>query len=197
MSGDAPEQAIGGHLQELILTLKRLEYVGSSRDGIGPIASLALAICACLRKGGKILLFGNGGSAADAQHIAAEFVVRYKKDREPLAAIALTTDASILTAIGNDLEFERIFSRQISAFGKHGDVVIGLSTSGESENVYNALKLASAKLMVTAAITRKGSPLGNLVDYLIEVPSDETAHIQECTMAILHAICEVVDQTFQ
>lgn len=147
-----------------------------------------------LRAGGKLLFFGNGGSAADAQHLAAEFVGRYVNDRSPLAAIALTTDTSMLTAIGNDYGFDQVFARQIRALGRRGDVAIAISTSGRSRNVILGIETAREAGLTTIALT--GGDGGNLVpivDVAIVVPSTTTARIQECHITIGHVLCEYVD----
>jgi D-sedoheptulose 7-phosphate isomerase len=147
-----------------------------------------------LLAGGKLLFFGNGGSAADAQHLAAEFVGRYENDRSPLAAIALTTDSSALTAIGNDYGFDQIFVRQIRALGRRGDVAIAISTSGRSGNVILGIEAARKAGLATIALT--GGDGGNLVpivDVAIVVPSTTTARIQECHITIGHVLCEYVD----
>jgi D-sedoheptulose 7-phosphate isomerase len=148
-----------------------------------------------LRGGGKLLFFGNGGSAADAQHLAAEFVGRYEKDRPPLAAIALTTDSSALTAIGNDYGFEQVFARQIRALGRRGDVAIAISTSGRSQNVILGIEAAREAGLATIALTGgDGGKLAPIVDIAIVVPSTTTARIQECHITIGHVLCEYVDR---
>lgn len=148
-----------------------------------------------IRGGGKILLFGNGGSAADAQHLATEFAVRYVKDREPIAAIALTTDSSCLTAAGNDYGFERVFARQIEALGRPGDLAIGISTSGRSANVTRALETAKARGLVAAALTgRDGGDLTGLADPILIVPSDTTARIQEMHITLGQMFCGALER---
>jgi len=147
-----------------------------------------------LRAGNKILLCGNGGSAADSQHIAAEFVGRFKKERQSLPAIALTTDTSILTAVGNDYSYEKVFSRQVEGLGQTGDVLIALSTSGNSKNVLEAVKTAKAKGLVTIGFSgAKGGALKDLVDHFFPAQSSETPHIQEVHITALHAVSEVVE----
>jgi D-sedoheptulose 7-phosphate isomerase len=149
-----------------------------------------------LRSGNKILLVGNGGSAADAQHIAAEIVGRYKQDRPAWAAIALTTDTSALTAIGNDYGFEQVFARQIEGLGQRGDVLLALSTSGRSPNILAALRTARARGLVTIGFTgSKGEALGALCDHLLVSPSDDTAVIQQIHLAFAHGICDEIEQT--
>jgi D-sedoheptulose 7-phosphate isomerase len=157
--------------------------------------SAALAACAkAVRGGGKIMLFGNGGSAADAQHLAAELTIRYRNDRPAIAAIALTTDTSAITAAGNDLGFERIFARQIDALGRPGDVAIGFSTSGTSANVIAALKAAKAIGIVTVAFGGQGGGnMANLADHLIAVPSTVTARIQEMHITLGQILCGALE----
>jgi D-sedoheptulose 7-phosphate isomerase len=154
-------------------------------------------IVASFRGGGKLLLFGNGGSAADAQHMAAEFVNRFMLDRRPLPAIALTTDSSVLTSIGNDFGFDLIFVKQIQALGKPGDLALAISTSGKSPNVVKALAAARELGMRTAALTggtsRPGGDLGPFADLLLNVPVDSTPHIQETHLWVEHMICELVE----
>jgi D-sedoheptulose 7-phosphate isomerase len=148
-----------------------------------------------LRGGGKLLLFGNGGSAADAQHIAAELIIRYKADRAPISAIALTTDSSALTACGNDLGFDALFERQIEALGREGDVAIGISTSGNSANVLRGLTRAKAMRLRTVGLT--GGTAGHMrgmCDALIVVPSPVTARIQEMHITIGHVLCKALEQ---
>jgi D-sedoheptulose 7-phosphate isomerase len=152
-------------------------------------------LSACLRAGGKILVFGNGGSAADAQHLAAELVGRYLVDRRALPAIALVTDPSIITAVGNDLGYEAIFRRQVEAHGRPGDVAIGISTSGRSRNVLAALEWARANGLVTVGLTGGGGgALAGLVDHLIDVPSSETPRIQEVHGLVVHLLCQIVEE---
>lgn len=155
----------------------------------------AAQVCTnCLTGGGKLLLAGNGGSAADAQHIAGEFVSRFAFDRPGLPAIALTTDTSIMTAIGNDYGYERLFSRQIQAHGREGDVFIGYSTSGKSPNVLLAFEEARAQGLTCIGLTgKRGGPMKDLCDYLLEVPSDETPKIQEGHLVLGHILCGLVE----
>lgn len=149
----------------------------------------------CLKKGGKVIFLGNGGSAADSQHLAAEFMVRYKKERGPLAAMALTTDTSILTAHPNDYEFETVFERQIRGLGKPEDLVIGLTTSGQSENINLALTAANEIGAATVALTgRDGGKVKDIAGLSIIIASDETARIQEAHMFIGHWLCEAMDE---
>ena len=157
-------------------------------------AGLLAACASSLRAGGKLMFFGNGGSAADAQHLAAELTVRYRKNRAPIAALALTTDTSALTAAGNDLGFERIFARQVEALGRRGDVAIALSTSGKSANVLAALRQSKAMGLVTAAFGGKGGgDMAPLVDHLLAVPSSTTARIQEMHITLGQMLCGALE----
>jgi D-sedoheptulose 7-phosphate isomerase len=158
------------------------------------IAALVAACVTSIRGGGKLMFFGNGGSAGDAQHLATELTVRYKSDRKPIAALALTTDTSTLTAAGNDIGFERVFARQIEALGKPGDVVIAISTSGKSPNVIAALRQAKTMGLVTAALGgKRGGDMAGLTDHLLVVPSDTTARIQEMHIALGHMLCGALE----
>jgi D-sedoheptulose 7-phosphate isomerase len=159
------------------------------------VRGLADVCIACLKRGGKLLLFGNGGSAADAQHLAAELVGRYLRERSALPAMALNTNSSCVTAIGNDYSYEQIFSRQIEAFGGREDVAIGISTSGNSPNVIRALQVAKEKGMATAALTgRTGGILRAIADRCLCVPSDETPRVQEAHILIGHVLCEIIEE---
>jgi D-sedoheptulose 7-phosphate isomerase len=159
-------------------------------------AAAADAVSSALRAGNKLLLCGNGGSAADAQHWAGELVSRFHYDRPGLAAIALTTDSSIMTAIGNDYGYERLFSRQVEALGVRGDVLFALSTSGRSPNILAALHAARERGMVTVGLTgERGEEMATLCDILLRVPSTSTPRIQEGHEALGHAICALVEKT--
>lgn len=162
-----------------------------------PIAEAVEAVVGCITAGGKVLVCGNGGSASDAQHFAAEFVGRFERERPGLAALALTTDTSILTAIGNDYDFNSIYSKQVQALGNPGDVLIAISTSGNSGNVLAAVTAAHAKDMTVVALTgRAGGKLGALLtdtDVHVCVPHDRTARIQEVHGLALHCLCDAVD----
>jgi len=176
--------------KELIETLT---YVG---ENLGlQIEVLAAEIVKSLKNGGKVILMGNGGSAGDAQHIAAEFVGRYKKERKSYPALALNANTSSLTAIGNDYGYENTFSRQVEGFAKEGDVVIGISTSGNSTNVYKALELAKQMNCYTAAFLGKsGGTIKDIVNLPIIVKSNNTPRIQECHIFIGHTLCELVEK---
>jgi len=163
-------------------------------DKIGQAITMARA---SYRNGGKMLLMGNGGSAGDAQHIAAEFIGRYKKERRPVAAIALTVDSSILTCVGNDYGYEEVFSRQVEGLAKKEDVVIAISTSGNSENVIRGVAKARAIGAQTIGLLgNQGGKLKDMVDLAIVVPSTNTARIQEAHITIGHIICEILDEDF-
>ena len=159
------------------------------------VLQAAAAIRACHAAGGKVLLFGNGGSAADAQHMAAELVSRFARERRALAAISLTTDTSVLTAIGNDYTFDRVFVRQIEALGRRGDVAFGISTSGASPNVVRGLETARALGLRTIALTgREGGAAGAAAEIHINVPDASTARVQEVHRTLIHVICELVER---
>jgi D-sedoheptulose 7-phosphate isomerase len=160
----------------------------------GIFAEMVRACAQSVRGGGKLLFFGNGGSAADAQHLATELTIRYKRNRAAIAAIALTTDTSALTAAGNDLGFEQIFARQIEALGKPGDVAVAISTSGKSSNVIAALKQARAMRLVTVALSAgNGGELAPLADHLLLVPSATTARIQEMHITLGQMLCGALE----
>jgi D-sedoheptulose 7-phosphate isomerase len=162
---------------------------------IEEIEKSSLAIISAYRKRNKLLIAGNGGSAADAQHIAAELVNRFGFDRPGLNAIALTTDTSILTSVGNDSGFEKIFARQVDALGIEGDVFIALSTSGNSGNLIEALKVCRGKKIVTIGLTGStGGKMAGLCDICIKIPSNDTPRIQEVHMLIGHIICSIVEE---
>jgi D-sedoheptulose 7-phosphate isomerase len=182
---------IQGHLDGHLSAAEKL------RAQSGFIEELARRIIAALESGRKLLFFGNGGSAADAQHLAAEFVVRYRRNRRALPAIALSTDTSVLTAGANDFGVESIFARQIEALANEGDIAIGISTSGRSPNVIAALQAAKEKRCLTIVFT--GSVPGRcseLADLTFHAPSEITAHIQECHITVGHILCELVESHF-
>jgi D-sedoheptulose 7-phosphate isomerase len=165
--------------------------IESNIDTIGRAAEM---LADCITAGNKVLIFGNGGSAADAQHLAAEFVNRFQIERPPLAAVALTTDTSILTSIGNDYSFVDIFAKQIEALGKPGDIAWGISTSGNSANVIKALKSARKIGMTTIGMTGRGGQLAAGADLVFSVPSDTTARIQESHITLGHILCELLER---
>jgi len=164
-------------------------------ENAGLVLALGNRIADALRAGGKVLIFGNGGSAADAQHFAAELVGRFEKDRRAWPAIALTTDTSVLTSLANDFGYEAVFRRQVEAHGREGDVAVGISTSGRSPSVVTALDRAREMRLVTVGMTGKGGgALADKVDYLIDVPHGLTARIQEVHGLVIHLLCQIVEE---
>jgi D-sedoheptulose 7-phosphate isomerase len=184
---------IRAHLRQSLAGLERANGDAALLATAGAIAS---AMTAALRAGNKILLIGNGGSAADAQHIAAELIGRYKQERASYAALALTTDTSALTAIGNDYGFEQVFARQIEGLGRRGDVLLAFSTSGRSPNILQGLRTARERGLVTIGFTgSKGQSLGALCDHLFVSPGDDTPVIQQIHLAVAHGICDQIEQS--
>ncbi len=168
-----------------------------ARELEGPIAQAGLMVQETLEKGGTLFFCGNGGSAADAQHLAAEYVIRFKRARGPLRALALTTDTSVLTAGANDFSFEDVFARQVEALGQEGDLLVLHSTSGESENLLRAAAAArTARMFTVALLARGGGRLRQEVDLALVIPTETVARAQELHLAIGHAICERVDRYF-
>jgi len=162
-----------------------------------PIVAAADLVVASLRAGGTLLVFGNGGSALDAQHVASELVNRFERSRRALAALALTTDASVVTSIANDDSFERVFARQIEGLGRRGDVALGISTSGQSANVVAGLETARQAGLATVALTgHDGGRLGTLADVHVNVASRSTARVQEVHRTLLHVFCDLVERAF-
>lgn len=183
------KEQISIELDEHIKVIK--EMLSNQMEKIEEISQI---IIDCYRNNGKVVLFGNGGSAADAQHIAAELVGKYKLERESLAAVALTTNTSIISAIGNDYGFDKVFERQIESMVKDKDVVIGISTSGNSENVIKGILKAKEKGAKTIGFTGKGGgKLKEVVDILLDIPSDNTPRIQEAHITAGHIICGLVE----
>ncbi len=171
-----------------------LEAVAQSLPGA--IGDFCTALTDALAKGNKVLVMGNGGSAADAQHFAAELVGRFLLERRALPAVALTTDTSILTAVGNDYGFDEVFRRQVEALGCAGDVVVGISTSGNSENVFRALEAARDAGCVTVGLLgRDGGRIAPMVDIPLTIPSGYTPYIQEAHVTIIHLVCDLVEQS--
>lgn len=161
----------------------------------GLLLTVGRRLAECLQAGGRVLAFGNGGSAADAQHLAGELVGRYLRDRPALSALALTTDPSVITAVANDLGYDSIFRRQVEAHGRRGDVAVGISTSGRSPNVVQALDAARERGLVTVGLTGGGGGLlPGRVDYLIDVPTSSTPRIQEVHGMVVHLLCQVVEE---
>ena len=171
--------------QTLINDTKRLEE----------LLEVAGVASSTIKAGHKIMLCGNGGSAADSQHIAAELIGRFEKERGSMAAIALTTDTSALTAIGNDYGYDQVFSRQVEGLGQSGDLLIGISTSGNSKNVVKAMKVAQSKSIRTVALVgdRTGGAMQAIADYVLAAPSTNTARIQECHILMMHTLCQLVE----
>jgi D-sedoheptulose 7-phosphate isomerase len=186
MSGDAAAHVVRV-LREAAAAHERMAA------NVGPVVKVAGAIAAALKQGRVVLVFGNGGSAADAQHFAAELVGRYERERRAWPAIALTTDTSALTAIGNDYGFDRVFARQVEALGTAGDVAIGITTSGNSPNVLRALETANERGLTTVALTGRGGEAGKIAAHHIAVAEDRTARVQEVHATLLHVICELVE----
>lgn len=167
-------------------------------DRLDAVREAADAIEAALTSGHKVLAFGNGGSAGDAQHLVAELVGRFERERRALPAVALTADTSVLTAIGNDYGYERVFARQVEALGVPGDVAVGISTSGQSSNVVAGMKAAKARNLVTIALTgRDGGPVGLSADIHVNVAETSTARIQEVHRTLLHAMCSSIERHFE
>src|SRR5262245_13757255 len=165
------------------------------RANVGPMLVAAQAIADALQAGGKLLVFGNGGSAADAQHLSAELVGRFQKERAALPALALTVDTSVLTSVANDYSFKQVFARQVEALGRPGDVALGISTSGESPNVVAGLHAAKAQGLKTIALTgRDGGSVGQAADIHVNVPDQNPARVQEVHRTLMHAMCEVIEE---
>jgi D-sedoheptulose 7-phosphate isomerase len=180
---------------EVLKTQSTLERIASDEEITALVEQIAMRCCGALRAGKKILFAGNGGSAADAQHLAGELVSRLNFDRPGLAAFALTTDTSVLTAIGNDYGYDRLFARQLNAVGAAGDVFFGISTSGRSPNVLRALEEGRRKNLITVGLTGKiGADMQPLCDYCIAVPSTETPKIQEGHIILGHIICGLIER---
>ena len=184
------------HVSELIeASIATKQSLLRSQEVVSTVAKVSELLVDALKQGKKVLLFGNGGSAADAQHIAAELVGRFAFDRPPLAALALSVNSSCVTAISNDYGFDQVFSRQLEALARPGDIAIGISTSGNSLNVQDAMSVAKKIGLHTVALTgRTGGSLRNMVDHCICAPSDETPRIHECHILIGHIISELVER---
>jgi D-sedoheptulose 7-phosphate isomerase len=192
MSGEAPAEYIASYLSESVDAMARFASDATCRERLQQCAD---AIAASLRAGGKLLTAGNGGSAADAQHIAGEFVVRLFHDRAPLSAIALTTDASIMTACSNDYGFDHVFERQVLAIGRRGDVFLAISTSGKSRNILRALEAARNMGVTTLGFTGgDAGEMRSLCDCLLIAPSVKTALIQQIHITAAHVVCGLVER---
>ena len=172
-----------------------IEVITKSKNLSEKLNQSVIKIISCLKNNGKVVLFGNGGSASDAQHMAAELIVRFKIERESIPAIALTTDTSVITSIGNDYDFNKIFSRQCESLVNENDVVIAISTSGNSDNVINGVLKAKEKGSFVVGLTgNSGGKLKSSADILLDVPSDDTARIQEGHRVIIHSLCELIEK---
>jgi D-sedoheptulose 7-phosphate isomerase len=190
------ENKLKSHIQEQLRQTSRIiGQMAEDPELHGRVQSIVTACVNAIRAGGKILIAGNGGSAADAQHIAGELVGRFAFDRPGLPAIALTTDTSIITAIGNDSGYEKVFARQVQALGRAGDVFVGISTSGKSPNVLAALREARATGLVCVGFTGgDGGPMAGLCDHLVATPSTHTPKIQEGHIAVAHIVCGLIEK---
>jgi phosphoheptose isomerase len=187
--GDDPRALFDAALAESIALHERARQAGE------PVIAAAAAISDALKGGGKLLVFGNGGSAADAQHVAAELVGRFQRERAAMAAIALTTDTSVLTSVANDYAFERVFARQVEALGRRGDVALAMTTSGVSPNVVAGLETAAALGLRTIALTGgDGGAAGRAAAIHVNVPSASAARVQEVQRTLLHVICDLVER---
>jgi len=191
LRGNPSVKVIRRHIEE------HLRIIQSLDPQLPVVAAIAARMIDCLGQGGRVLWVGNGGSAADCQHLASELVGQFERDRKGIASIALTTDTSALTAIGNDWGFERIFARQVEAIGGPGDLLIGISTSGTSPNVLRAVETAKAQGMTTIGLSgRDGGMLKDTTDICLLVPAQNTARIQEAHILIGHILCDLVEQHF-
>lgn len=181
-------------VEEILRESARL-HEQAARQSTAAVVAVAHALQAAFARGGQVLVFGNGGSAADAQHLATEMLVRYTRDRRALPVIALTTDSSILTAVANDSSYDQVFARQIEALGRPGDIAVGISTSGASVNVLVGLQTAKSRGLTTVAFTgRDGGASGRLADFHVNVPHAVTARVQEVHRTLIHAVCELVER---
>jgi len=191
-SASSPHEIVIQNIQES-LSVKRT--ILEDHAFINDISQAGLALAQALERGGKIFFFGNGGSAADAQHLAAELVGRFERERRALPALALTANTSNLTAIANDYSFEAVFARQLEALGSRGDVAVGISTSGKSPNVLSALRCARNIGITSVGMTGQcAGEMSGVTDYLIKVPSKRTARVQEAHILIGHILCEIVEK---
>ena len=185
----AATQVVEAALEDTIALHQRMRGLDLS-----PVVRAAEAVSAACAAGGKVLIFGNGGSAGDAEHLAAELVGRFERQRRALAAVALTADSSVVTSVANDETFERVFARQVEGLGQPGDVAFAISTSGRSRNVLAAIEAARARRLSTVALTgRDGGPVGRAADIHINVPDDSAARVQEVHRTLIHAICRIVE----
>ena len=193
MSSASSHEIVGRNMQESIAVN---QAIVANRMLLDIVAKVGQELAGTLQRGGKIFFFGNGGSAADAQHLAAELVGRFEKERRALPAIALTANTSTLTAIGNDYSFEAVFARQLEGLGSWGDAAVGISTSGKSPNVLSALRSAKKMGILAVGMTGHCSPdMAELVDHCISVPSKRTSRVQEAHILIGHILCEIIDHS--
>ena len=192
MNSDAIQTLVSERIEQNIVVSRSL--LQDARY-LATVAEAGMALVHCLQSGHKVLFFGNGGSAADAQHLAAELTGRFLKDRPPLPGMALTTNTSALSAIGNDYSFDQVFARQLQGLGSEGDVAFGISTSGNARNVLCAMEMARQKKLLRVALTGStGGKLANAVDHCIRVPSETTPRIQEAHILTGHILCEIVER---
>jgi D-sedoheptulose 7-phosphate isomerase len=192
MNSSKLERLIAGRIEANVAVGSALLH---DRTFLAAVAKTGRIMAQALQSGNKVLFFGNGGSAADAQHLAAELTGRFMKERPALAALALTTNSSSVTALGNDYGFETIFARQIEGLARRGDVAVGISTSGNSPNVLQAIAAAHSRKLITVGMTgAKGGKLASAVDYCIRIPSDSTPRIQEAHILVGHVLCEIIEQ---
>lgn len=192
MDADRATSHVIGVLREAARAHERL-----AAGDVAPVVRAAQAMAGALRAGGKVLAFGNGGSAADAQHFVAELVGHYEHDRPALPAVTLSADTSVLTAVGNDDGYDRVFARQVEALGRPGDVALGISTSGNSPNVLRALEAARDRGLTTIALTGRGGAAGRLAAIHIGVDEDRTPRVQEVHITVLHILCELIESALE
>jgi D-sedoheptulose 7-phosphate isomerase len=192
MNSSKLERLISGRIEANVAVGRALLQ---DRTFLATVAKAGRMLAKALQSGNKVLFFGNGGSAADAQHLAAELTGRFMKERPALAGLALTTNSSSITALGNDYGYETIFARQIEGLARRGDVAVGISTSGNSPNVLKAIAAARSRRVITVGMTgAKGGKLASAVDYCIRIPSDSTPRIQEGHILVGHVLCEIIEQ---
>jgi D-sedoheptulose 7-phosphate isomerase len=194
MPSASPHEIVSRNIQE---SLALQHAILADQALLDSVTKVGQELAETMQRGSKIFFFGNGGSAADAQHLAAELVGRFEKERRALPALALTANTSALTAIGNDYSYEAVFARQLEGLGSRGDAAVGISTSGKSANVLSALRSAKKMGMLAVGMTGQCSPdMAELVDYWISVPSKRTARVQEAHILLGHILCEIIDHSF-
>ncbi len=195
MAGELSDDEIGRLATDRLRASAAVKEALTAPESLAEIAAATRLVVSALRSGGKLLLFGNGGSAADAQHIAGEFIGRFLTDRRALPALALTVNTSVLTAVANDRSYDAVFARQVEALGRPEDVAIGISTSGTSANVIAGLRAAHGQGLATVGLTgRGGGEMAGLVDACVRVPADETPRIQEGHLVVAHIVCEIAER---